>query len=110
MPTNRTRIKPPSRPHVTPEAVKLWRTGCEILDAGADEAWEEDGGRQREWYDVCLGLDRAFGFRPWECVGIWFFNLRFEDCPDDRSRRKDWELVQALNRAAAVAGEPVGAK
>ena len=107
MATKRSKIMRVAGIAITPEAVKLWRVGCEILD-GADEAWEEDGGRLREFYDTCMALDVLLGFKPWNCIGVEFFNLRFEDCPSDPARRKSWELVQALERAVA-ATEPADA-
>ena len=62
MPTKR-RVPKDRNPKITPEAVALFRLGLEIIEAGDDELWEEEGGRRREYLDadkrlcwVLLGL------------------------------------------------------
>jgi hypothetical protein len=67
MSTKRTRIGRASRSHITPEAVELFKRGMLLQLLDLDEIWEEDGGRQREYRQLCVALRIALGMKPlWE--------------------------------------------
>ena len=55
---------------VGPELIKLWNRLHEILDEDGDQAWEEDGGRRREFSDTGVELHAKLGLRPWEAQPI----------------------------------------
>ena len=48
---------------ITPEAVALFRRGCEIIAAGDHECDEEDGGCQAEYLEISKRLD-------WQLLGL----------------------------------------
>jgi hypothetical protein len=54
-------------PHVTADMVALFRRGREILAAGDDRRWEDEGGRRREFLDLTSLLHQRLGRRPWQC-------------------------------------------
>jgi hypothetical protein len=56
MPVKR-RISKARNPLITPEAVALFRRGLEIIKAGDEEFWEEDGGHRSEYLDITKRLD-----------------------------------------------------
>jgi hypothetical protein len=62
MPMKR-RIPKARNPQITVEAVALFDRGCEIIKAGDDEFWEEDGGRCSEYVDIAKQLD-------WQLLGL----------------------------------------
>jgi hypothetical protein len=41
---------------ITPEAIKLFRRGCNIIKHGDQNFEEEDGGRATEYRDICRRL------------------------------------------------------
>ena len=56
MPTKR-RVPKDRNPKITPEAVALFKRGREIIEAGDQEFWEEDGGCRSEFLDITKRLD-----------------------------------------------------
>jgi hypothetical protein len=69
MSTKRTPITREQRPRITDEVVDLFRRARSIARIGEHEISERDGGRRREYLDLCVELDEALGRRPWmECV------------------------------------------
>jgi hypothetical protein len=74
--------------------VALFRRGCEILAAGDDERWEEEGGRRREFLDLASSLHRRLGLRPWQHD---VFEVDVEPLDDDQV--DDWSGARAARRA-----------
>jgi hypothetical protein len=67
MSTKRTPISRVLRSHITPEAIALFKRGMLLQFLDLDETWEEDGGRQREYHELCVALRIALGMKPlWE--------------------------------------------
>jgi hypothetical protein len=72
MPTHRTRIsRARQRPAITSEMIVLFRRGREIVAAGDDRLWEDEGGHRREFLELSSQLQQKLGRRPWE--GSVFF-------------------------------------
>lgn len=69
MPVKR-RIAKQRTHQITPEAIAAWRLANEIIDAGLDDVWEDQGGRRDEYIDARNRLDRALGLRPWEATPL----------------------------------------
>ena len=91
---------------ITPRVLQLWRTLCEIYDAEQDKRWEHDDppGRQREFLDTQVELERVLNIPPWE------ENPFDADCPtppdyySGRARTAwvaAWALRQRIERALA---------
>jgi hypothetical protein len=57
IPTRRTPIDRGRRVQITPAMVVLWKRGQEILATKAEQKWEEEGGRRREFLDLAGRLD-----------------------------------------------------
>jgi hypothetical protein len=55
-----------SDPHVTAEMAALFRRGRDLVAAGGDRRWEEDGGRRREFLELSSLLHYQLGRRTWE--------------------------------------------
>jgi len=66
MPTRRTPIDRGRRVQITPAMVALWKRGQEILATKAEQKWEEEGGRRREFLDLAVELHELLDRRPWE--------------------------------------------
>jgi hypothetical protein len=67
MSTKRTPIARATRSHITPEAIELFKRGMLLQRLDLDRIWEEDGGRCREYHQVCVALRVALGMKPlWE--------------------------------------------
>ena len=54
MPNRRTPIDRGRRAQITPAMVALWKRGQEILATKAEQKWEEEGGRRREFLDLAV--------------------------------------------------------
>ncbi len=69
MSTKRKHIDRRRQPPITPQMLALFIRAREILHAGADEHWEEEGGRRREYLDTTRDLHSALNRHPWEtCI------------------------------------------
>jgi hypothetical protein len=66
MPTRRTPIDRGRRVQITPAMVALWKRGQAILATKAEQKWEEEGGRRREFLDLAVELHELLDRRPWE--------------------------------------------
>jgi hypothetical protein len=67
MGTKRMPVGRPPRSHITPQAVELFKRGMLLQFLDLDQIWEEDGGRRREYHQVCVALRIALGMKPlWE--------------------------------------------
>lgn len=62
MPTNRTKISRRRKPQITPEMVTLFKRARALHDK--QDAWEEDGGRRREYLDTTRDLHSLMGRYP----------------------------------------------
>ena len=51
---------------ISGEMLELWRQCWRIRRRGAHKAWEEEGGRRREYIEACSRLGEVIGLRPWE--------------------------------------------
>jgi len=67
MPTKRT---PLSRLRKLSSPVSLFRSGLEILEQGADQRWEEVGGRRGEYLDLDLRLNIVLLQQAWHAVSV----------------------------------------
>jgi hypothetical protein len=56
---------PAPRAAITPEMVALFRRGIAIQREGLTEKWESEGGRRRQYLDVCIALHRLLGRKVW---------------------------------------------
>lgn len=65
MPVKR-RISKEREHRITPEAVAAWRKGLEIIDAGLEDTWENEGGRREEYFECSRVLSRELGIKLWE--------------------------------------------
>jgi hypothetical protein len=76
---------------VPDEAVELFRWAMSIKESPAYDAWEEDGGRHREFLNVSGALDRLLGLELWDLP-----------VTSDSVERDpvSWPLRQALDQAA----------
>ena len=70
MPTKRTPLSRLRKPVITEEMVSLFRTGLEILEQGADQRWEEVGGRRGEYLDLDLRLNIVLLQQAWHAVSV----------------------------------------
>src|SRR5207245_10334054 len=66
MPTRRTPIDRGRRVQITPAMVVLWKRGQEILATNAEQKWEEEGGRRREFLDLAVELHELLDSRQWD--------------------------------------------
>ncbi len=84
-PTNR-----PSASRITREAIALFKRVEAMLDEGADEQWEEEGGHRREYLDALSELDRELRLRPWETSPVHV---------DESWDRPDWISPESWGKA-----------
>jgi hypothetical protein len=49
------------RSHITPQAIELFKRGMLLQRLDLDEIWEEEGGRCREYRQLCVALRIALG-------------------------------------------------
>ena len=86
MPNRRTPIDRGRRVQITPAMVALWKRGQEILATKAEQKWEEEGGRRREFLDLAVELHELLDRRPWE------FDVFYVDAikPSDDQDQGDW--------------------
>jgi len=75
MPTRRTPIDRGRRVQVTPAMVALWKRGQEILATKAEQKWEEEGGRRREFLDLAVELHELLDRRPWD-VDVFYVDAQ----------------------------------
>jgi hypothetical protein len=105
------------------EMLKLWTTLREIVSTNAHRRWEDEGGRQREYYDAdCRLKNELLGLGPHECSPIWAVRYGpppaslFDDtswakldCREQWSREsftRAWKLGKALDAAVASKRQP----
>lgn|SRR5512139_3520870 len=62
MPSKRTPTGRRSKARITPEAVALFKRALALYDQ--QDAWEEDGGRRREYLEVTCDLQDVLGPHP----------------------------------------------
>jgi hypothetical protein len=98
MPTRRTPIDRGRRVQITPAMVALWKRGQEILATKAEQKWEEEGGRRREFLDLAVELHELLDRRPWE-VDVFYVDAMK---PSDDQDQGDW-VGAAAARCALVA-------
>ncbi len=55
-----------SDPHITSEMLELFRRCREIVAAGDDRHWEDEGGHRREFLELSSQLHYQLGLKPWE--------------------------------------------
>jgi hypothetical protein len=103
MSTKRTpRGRPPSKPPITPAAIAAFRRAEEIYNAEQEEAWEEDGGRRREYLDAHCELQLELRLRPWETSPL---DLDEDLQRPDYENAADWNKALTLRRALLAAME-----
>jgi hypothetical protein len=68
MPTNRRIRRREATTRISPAALASYRLCHEIESAGADNTWEEEGGRRREYLDASTALDRSLGLPAVGCI------------------------------------------
>lgn len=103
MSTKRTRLARAPKARITNEVLDLFRRAKEIEEAGGDEFWEHEGGRKREYYEVCVELDWGLNRRPWQ-TGIFDVDVATPPPPpwldDDRDEAGAIELRRRLEALA----------
>jgi hypothetical protein len=82
--------RPPERGgEITSEMLALYARGREILRVGDQEQWEDEGGRRREYLDICKRLDWELFHR----VGMYsIFDDFSSETYSDGARRDTSEL------------------
>jgi hypothetical protein len=91
----------PTRLRLTEEMIDLYRRGCEIEDEGSDEAWEDEGGRRREYLDIQNELAILIGReKPWQ---LSVFHAWEDDIPTRPDLYADWLIARDIRRALAEA-------
>jgi hypothetical protein len=63
--------------------VALWKRAQEILATKAEQKWEEEGGRRREFLDLAVELHELLDRRLWE-VDVFYVDAMK---PSDEARR-----------------------
>ena len=99
MPTRRTPIDRDRRVQITPAMVALWKRGQEILATKAEQKWEEEGGRRREFLDLAVELHELLDRRPWE-VDVFYVDAMK---PGDDQDQGDWVGAATARRALVAA-------
>jgi len=99
MPTRRTPIDRGRRVQITLAMVALWKRGQEILATRAEQKWEEEGGRRREFLDLAAELHELLDRRPWE-VDVFYVDAMK---PSDDQEQGDWVGAAAARRALVAA-------
>ncbi len=84
--------------------VRLFRRAREILAAGDQDFWEEEGGFRREFLDAWSDLHGLLGRQPWEINPLDVD--RYEPPPEsDEDWRTACELRRRLDEASCVQWE-----
>ena len=96
MPTKRTPLSRLRKPVITEEMVSLFRTGLEILEQGADQRWEEVGGRRGEYLDLDLRLNIVLLQQAWHAVSVLDHLPRYME---RLASRGDWPTSVRLRQA-----------
>jgi hypothetical protein len=78
--------------------VALWKRGQEILATKAEQKWEEEGGRRREFLDLAVELHELLDRRPWE-VDVFYVDVMK---PSDDQDQGDWVGAADLKTAKAL--------
>jgi hypothetical protein len=105
MATKRTPIHRDHRPTITPEMVELFARCFEIQRTGAHEIWGEDGGRQREFLDTDVLLQRLLK-RPVGQHHLFDSDAGYDrdgDLDPDDPDWRDWAGARAVYRALKAA-------
>src|SRR5215470_6627047 len=84
---------------ITPAMVTLWKRGQEILATKAEQKWEEEGGRRREFLDLAVELHELLDRRPWE-VDVFYVDAMK---PSNDQDQGDWVDAAAARRALVTA-------
>lgn len=100
MTAKRTPLHRAQHARIGPEAIRLWRLICEIIEAGADEEWEENGGRRAEEQEAEVQLMTMLGLKPWHYSPAW---VQSEGPPEPWEDPARHELAQQVRRALEVA-------
>ena len=104
MPNRRTPIDRGRRVQITPAMVALWKRGQEILATKAEQKWEEEGGRRREFLDLAVELHELLDRRPWE------FDVFYVDAIKPSDDQDQGELGRRGGRAACVSSSAAATK
>ncbi len=83
-------------------ALELYCRGVEIIEQGAEEIWEDEGGRRREFGEIEIKLQDRLGRRPWEAT-IFEVAIDGNPPPHCQSPTYDWAGAQALRRQLQAA-------
>jgi hypothetical protein len=82
--------------------VALWKRGQEILATKAEQKWEEEGGRRREFLDSAVELHELLDRRPWE-IDVFYVDAMK---PSDDQDQGDWVGAAAARPRAARGQQP----
>jgi len=75
------------------------KPALEILAIKAEQKWEEEGGRRREFLDLAVDLHELLDRRPWE-VDVFYVDAMK---PSDDQDQGDWVGAAAARRALVAA-------
>jgi hypothetical protein len=95
----RTTLSRPRKEPITGEMVELYRRGREIQKARADETWEEEGGRRREFLDIMKRLDISLLGRGWHEASMFADLSGPSPNPDSHGWVSGRELQEQLQAA-----------
>jgi hypothetical protein len=86
---------------VTDEAIEAFRLCEEIVAAGDDELFEDEGGRRHEYLEAHRALVCALGLKPWEASPV---DVDEEPCSWSGNLYADsWSRAQELRRELLAA-------
>ena len=74
---------------ITDQAITLFRLGCAMLEDGVDVD-------SREWWSVAFDLNRALGFKPWECNLV--LELEGYTVPPEKLESEAWRVQRLLHK------------
>src|SRR5262249_30549921 len=67
----------------------------DLASAKAEQKWEEEGGRRREFLDLAVDLHELLDRRPCEVDGFYVYAMK----PSDDQAQGDWVGAAAARRA-----------
>ena len=96
----KARTPKPLRTIVTETMVELYARGVEIIEAGDDEDYEEDGGHRDEFFEIDVELQSLLGRRPWQCT---VFDVALDGGPPPHNAKRGGRLCGRASAASRVA-------
>jgi hypothetical protein len=101
--TKRRPVQHPMKAQITAEIVGQWKAVRQILAAGDDQFWEDEGGRRGEFHAAVMAIHRHFklsicGVNPDQTIGVDAVPEGYDDKP-----WFGWERARELRLALDAA-------